>query len=51
MIMSKIKIIKILDDRIHWYTGGEELKSISECVCDTRIVDELNLIKKRIQHE
>jgi len=41
-------MIEILDERIAYYTGGEEMKSISECICDERIIEELKLIKNLI---
>ncbi len=44
----KKKVLKLLDDRINYYTGGEEMKSMHESVCDSRIVDELNQIKETL---
>ena len=41
-------MIEILDERIEYYSGGEEMKSISECVCDERIVKELQHIKELV---
>jgi len=36
----------IFDNRIKYYCGGEEMKSITESVCDGRIVEELQFIKQ-----
>ena len=38
----------IFDNRIKYYTSGEEMKSITESFCDGRIADELHFIKNLI---
>ena len=43
-------IIKILNERIKYYSEGEEMKSLSESICDSRIVEELKDIKERIEN-
>lgn len=43
------EVIELLDERIAYYTGGEIGKSITESVCDSRIVDELKYIKSELE--
>ena len=45
----KEEYLKYLDDEINAYTGGEEMKSLGECVGDERIVRALNEVKDKIK--
>ncbi len=49
--MSKEEIIELINERIEYYTGGDEMKSISESVGDSRIISELNDIKNKILNQ
>ena len=42
------KIIKSIDDRITYYSGGEEMKSISELTRDSHIVKVLESLKSEV---
>jgi len=46
--ISKKKIIKYLDKRIGWHSGGESAKSMNEIITDDCIVTELQLMKKNL---
>lgn len=48
--MGEEEIIELINSRIEYYTGGEELKSLNESICDSRIVDELESIKEKISN-
>jgi len=46
--MSKEEIIKSIDDRITYYSSGEEMKSISELTRDSHIVKVLESLKSEV---
>ena len=48
--MSRGEIIELINERIEYYTG-DEMKSISESVGDSRIISELNGIKNKILNQ
>jgi hypothetical protein len=48
--MSKEEIIELINEHIEYYTG-DEMKSISESVGDSRIISELNDIKNKILNQ
>lgn len=46
--MNKSEIIKYLDERIQYFTGGEEMKSMAESCTDEHIVKELKAVRSFI---
>lgn len=46
--VDKEKIIKLIDSRIEYFSGGESMKSLSECFSDEKVVNELKKLKKTI---
>lgn len=45
MKLSREGIVSLLEERIKFYSGGEELKSLAETVGDEKLVEELKAIK------
>jgi len=43
--MNKTDIIKFLDERIQYFTGGDEMKSMAESCTDEHIVNELKKVR------
>lgn len=43
-------ILGLIQNKINYYTGGEELKSITESVCDSHIVDVLKELLSEISN-
>jgi hypothetical protein len=49
--MNKTNIIKYLDERIQYFTGGDELKSMAESCTDEAIVTELKKVRDYVNSD
>ena len=45
----KQKVLAILEERVNWFSGGDEMKSLHESISDEIFVKELNSLIKKIQ--